>query len=170
MSLELVNVNIVNLYIDKRKGVPMRRGFLFVVILLLGCIGQKEPLALTDITFCAYEPGDRSYQQKLDAVYTYGDTVWMYLECFYFNYNKEGERYTALFDTKIEVYYEDGSRLGEVTQPVQISSEVTPVYTWFKFWIDTIDLRLGKYTVKITVTDTLSGQTAVSEGTFTVEK
>lgn len=142
---------------------------LFTAVILCGCVGQ-ESFMVTDIVFCENEPFDRSYNQKIDAVYAHKDIVWIYIEAFRFSYTEEDLTYVAYFDTKLEVYDDQGTLIGEVTQPMEVPSQEELVYVWFKFWIDTIELKEGVYTAKITVTDTVSGETAVTEGTFTVEK
>lgn len=141
---------------------------LVITGILCGCAGQ-EPFTTTDITFCVSEPFDRSYNQMLDAVYTQGDIAWIYMEVFKFSYIKEDLLYTAYFDTALNVYDEKGITCHEGTRSQRIPFQKEPVYAWFSFWIDTIKLKEGVYTVKITITDTISGETVVTEGMFTVE-
>lgn len=142
---------------------------LFIVLLLTcACLGQKPDFTLTDIVFCSNEPSDRSYEQKMDATYTYGDIIWLYLECFRFEYTESGDGYTSQFDTEMQVYDDTGTSIRKVTQSMDVPSQVKPVYVWFTFWIDTATLRAGTYTVKITVIDKIAGKKALSEGTFTI--
>jgi hypothetical protein len=78
--------------------------------------------------------------------------------------------YVVYFDTEMKVYDAKGSTCHEGTRSIRIPFQEEPVYAWFSFWIDTIKLKEGIYTVKVTVTDTISGETVVTEGTFTVKK
>lgn len=143
--------------------------FFVVITFLCACVGQ-ETFTLTDITFCANEPADRSYDQKLDPTYQQGETVWIYLEAFRFDYREEDQSYVAYFDTVFEVYDEKGNCIHQGIQQMEIPSRSTPVYVWFTFFIESEYLEEGIYTVRITVTDTLSGQTATAEGTFYIVK
>ena len=149
----------------------MRKWIFIMFVVLCGCIGQ-EKLTLTEITFCTNEPFDRSYEQNPDAIYMQGETVWIYFETFKFQYTEEERQgvtiYSASFDVKLEVYDDDGIIVLKGTQPIEVASADELVYVWFKFWIDTNEFE-GVYTVKITVTDTLSEESAQTEGTFTVK-
>lgn len=138
---------------------------IFLLIILCGCIGQQE-FTLTDITFCAGEPFERSYQQKHDA-YMQGEIVWLYCEAFKFDY-KEDHPYVASFHTVLNVYDAEGTFIGEVAQNIEVPFQESPVYVWFKFWIDSSDLEEGVYTVQLTITDTVSRQSATAEGTFSI--
>lgn len=125
---------------------------------------------LTDITFCVNEPADRSYEPKPDPTYIKGETVWMYLEGFKFRYKEEDYLYVISFDSRMELYDEQGNLIREGTQRMDMPSSKKPVYIWFTFWIDTSVLEEGVYTVRITITDRLSGRSATSEGIFSVVK
>lgn len=138
-----------------------------VAIFVSGCIGQ-EKFTVTDITFCNAEPFDRSYSRNPDAAYTTGDIVWVYMEVFRFEYLEEEEGYVSYFDSTLEVFDAQGTSQGEVTQSIEVPSDTKPVYMWFKFWIDTVDLGEGTYTVVVTITDTISKKSATTEGTFSV--
>ncbi|MGC1120865.1 MAG: hypothetical protein WBA22_07200 [Candidatus Methanofastidiosia archaeon] len=138
-----------------------------VAVFVSGCIGQ-EKFTVTDITFCSAEPSDRSYSRNPNAVYTKGDTLWVYMEAFRFEYLEKGEGYVSYFDATLEVFDAEGTSQGEVTQSMEVPSDTKPVYMWFKFWIDTVDLGEGTYTVVVTITDTISKKSAVAEGTFSV--
>jgi hypothetical protein len=137
-----------------------------MLVIFCGCMAEEY--MLTELTFCAGEPSDRSYDQKLDATYMKGETVWIYVEAFGFLYEEEGSKYMAKFDANMEVVDDSGSSLGTLSQHLDVPSDVEPVYIWLKFWIDSTALAPGAYTARITVTDLMSGEAAVSEGTFTV--
>jgi hypothetical protein len=147
----------------------MRRWILILIIgvIFCECLGQ-EGLVLTDIIFCVSEPANRSYNQTPDPVYNHGDIAWIYCECFRFDYRKEDHKFVAFFDTKLEVYDSESNYIGDMRQSMEIPSTEKPVYVWFKFWIDTANLKEGAYIVRITVKDTLSGKSTVSEGSFSV--
>jgi hypothetical protein len=150
----------------------MKRWIPFILIVVgCGCVGQ-EAFTVTDITFCDSEPFDRTYSKNPDASYISGDIVWIYLEAFRFGYTEEmkGEDliYLASFESTLELYYEDTYITGG-SQPIEIASADVPTYAWFKFWIDTALLEEGVYTVSLVITDTASGESAKTEGTFTVE-
>ena len=145
----------------------MKKWIVFgMLVIFCGCMAEEY--RLTELTFCDGEPFDRSYDQKLDATYTIGETVWMYFEAFGFLYEEEGSKYMVRVDANLEVFDDSGSSLGTFSQHLDIPSDVEPVYIWLKFWIDSTVLAPGTYTVQVTVTDTISGEAAVSEGTFTL--
>lgn len=141
-----------------------------VIILLAGCgCIRQEKFTLTDITFCASKPADRAYDQKLDPTYVQGDTVWIYMEAFRFQSEEEGYLYVMSFDATLELYDAQGKFIRGGKEHIKTSSDREPVYMWFRFWIGTEDLE-GTYTVRIIITDTLSGESAASEGTFFIVK
>ena len=151
----------------------MRKLIPFIVMAVLGCIGQ-ESFMLTDITFCADEPYERTYEHNPDATYVQGEIVWMYLEGFKFQYNEEQKDeltiYSASFEVTLKVYDSDRNIVLEGNQPIDIASAQLLTYAWFKFWIESKDFEEGTYTVQITAVDSLSGESATTEGTFFIVK
>ena len=151
----------------------MRKLIPFIVMAVLGCIGQ-ESFMLTDITFCADEPYERIYEQKPDTTYVQGEIVWMYLEGFKFQYNEEQKDeltiYSASFEVTLKVFDSNGNVVLEGNQPIDIASAQPLTYAWFKFWIESKDFEEGTYTVQITAVDSLSGESATTEGTFFIVK
>ncbi|MGD2250485.1 MAG: hypothetical protein PVF58_18975 [Candidatus Methanofastidiosia archaeon] len=143
--------------------------WLLLTLLVCACLGQKSQFTVTDMTFCTSEPSDRAYDRQPDSVYSPGDIVWMYLEVFKFDYTETDSGYTAVFTVSLQVYNTQGGSVRSGTHPMETSFKGEPVYTWFKFWIDSTDLPPGVYTVELTITDTLSGDSAVTEGVFTID-
>ena len=131
---------------------------------------MEEHLELTDIVFCTSEPAHRSYDQKPDAAYICGETVWMYLECYDFQYVEEVNTYVCSFYVTLEVFDSRGSCIGKIEQPIEASEKVKPPYAWFNFWIETDGLEEGEYSVRITVKDESSGKDGTTTGSFTVTK
>ncbi|MBU6997906.1 MAG: hypothetical protein HXS41_11705 [Theionarchaea archaeon] len=140
---------------------------LLAAVIISSCIGQEE-FTVTDITFCNAEPFERSYNINPDAFYTARDIVWIYVEAFRFTSLERGEGYISCFDATVEVFDAQGVSQGDVIQSIEIPSDTEPSFVWFKFWIDTIDLNEGIYTVVVTITDAISGERAATEGTFSV--
>lgn len=138
-----------------------------ILIILCGCTAQGG-FTLTDLTFCDGEPGDRSYIENPDATYTQGETVWMYLEGLGFLTEEKDNKFVGSFDVELELFDDQGTSLGEFSQLLEEPSDEEPDYVWFKFWVDSSTLVAGMYTVRITVTDRLSGETASVEGTFKI--
>ncbi len=136
-----------------------------ILIICCGCVAQ-EKFTLTDIIFCENQPADRAYEQKQDPTYLQGETVWIYFEAFRFDYTEEEYLYVVSFDATLELFDEQGSFVGGTTERMEESSSEIPVYWWFKFWIESSDLGEGEYTVRITLIDTVSGESAATEGTF----
>ena len=147
----------------------MKKEISLILIMICGCIGQ-EVFTLTDITFCTNEPFDRSYEQNRDAVYSRGETVWLYFEAFRFETKQEKDAFVAVFEITLELLDREGTSILKGAQHLDIPSEETPSYLWFKYWIDTQDLEEGIYTVRITAIDNVSGESSTSEGTFSVVK
>lgn len=136
-----------------------------ILIFSCGCVSQEE-FMLTDIIFCESQPADRAYEQKQDPTYVQGETVWIYLEAFKFDYTEEAYLYVVSFDVTLELFDEQGSFIRGGTERMEESSSEVPVYWWFRFWMDSGDLEEGAYIVRITMTDTLSGESATTENTF----
>jgi hypothetical protein len=142
--------------------------WMVLLVIFCACLGQKSQFTVTNITFCASEPSDRAYDKQPDSVYTQGDMVWMYLEAFKFDYTETGSGYNVVFNVSLEVFNAQGTSVRSGTQIMEFPSKNEPVYVWFSFWIDSTDLPQGVYTVEMTITDTLSGDSAVTEGIFTI--
>lgn len=143
--------------------------WIFLILLVCACMGQQSQFTITDITFCASEPSDRAYITQPDSLYTQGDIVWIYLEAFKFDYTKTNSKYKAIFAVDLTVYTEQGKEIRSGTQHMEFPSKEEPVYVWFKLWINSTELSKGIYTVELTITDTISKKSAVSEGTFYIE-
>ena len=145
----------------------------FVAVAVFAAVGYYflgEDLILTDIIFCTSKPSDRSYDEKPDATYINGETAWMYFECYNFQSSKKNNDYVVSFSVKVEIFDSRGFLIGEVKYPAEGSEKVKPSYVWFYFWIDTEGSEEGEYTIRITVTDKLSGKSGTTEGSFFITK
>ena len=146
-----------------------------VIALLTGCVeeenGVKE-LRISNIVFCSEQPlGYMNYEEQPDATYLPGDMVWIYM-------NIENHKYNPNPDGTNEIWLTEDITLIDPSGEVIASGEIyndhrnygedrDPEDVYMHNYINTTsDWDIGKYTVKIDITDKLGDTTASASTSF----
>lgn len=130
----------------------------------------KEGLNVSDIIFCSFIRGEQDYDEKPNATYDSGDTVWMYYETSNFDTKKQDGTYETWLKYSLRVYDSNNNIVhenldwGEFHQ----NSTTVPGSIWSSGILGTSNYQKDQYKVELTVKDMISGASENVTGYFKI--
>ena len=127
---------------------------------------KLKRLTLFTIAFCSEKPEAPKYKAKADNTYKTNEVVYLYGEIIGFKYKVINGELEYHLEATLRVINSEGKVIHTATETFRETTERPFAYVWH--WRKWKDLKAGDYTMEVTVTDKISGETASWEGEFRV--